>query len=444
VWAFGLVSADAHAAIKQRTVPGELRRMLRAGAIDATQHDARRAEYGRVKKTVKRLPAGLRRNELGAVVRSVDGIAARGSLTVSRLAPLWLTLERNRHWWTTQPLPASGKRVSFLGSELVWQYYPGQGFQLQPLANFGKLNGLWQGKLYDDRLAMMLDELLAIAAKRGNGLAWEYYFTYTGGRPPWVSGLAQGTAVQALARAAIRLDRKEEVLPLAEQALAVFEERAPTGVRVPIDDGAHYAIYSFRPALRVLNGFLQALVGLSDFAGYANNERARGLFADGDRVARREVPGYDTGAWSLYSRGDSTHESDLSYHRLLTGFLQGLCTRTERPVYCETASNFTRYETEKPKLELLTSKLRGGTNGRLRFGLSKISRVGVRVALGSKLVFTQPAFTIGYGKRSLAWRVPRRAGTYRVALTAVDLAGNVGSTEGEVEVSKPKPRKHKH
>jgi hypothetical protein len=417
--------------------------MLQSGAIDQTQHDDRRAAYDRVKATVKRLPAGLRRNELGAVVRSVDGIAARGLLTVSRLAPLWLTLERNRHWWTTQPLPASGRRVSFLGSELVWQYYPGQGFQLQPLANFGKLNGLWQGKLYDARLAKMLDELLAIAAKRGDGLAWEYYFTYAGGRPPWVSGLAQGTAVQALARAGIRLGRKEEVLPIAEQALNVFETRAPGGVRVPIGDGAHYAIYSFRPGLRVLNGFVQALVGLSDFAGYANDERARGLFADGERVARREVPGYDTGAWSLYSRGDDTRESDLGYHRLLKGFLQGLCTRTEQPVYCETAANFARYETEKPKLELLTRKLRGGTTGRLRYSLSKISRVGVRVGLGPKLVFTQPALTVGHGDRSLTWRVPRRAGRYSVGVTAVDLAGNVGTATGEVEVTKPQPKKRK-
>ena len=308
---------------------------------------------------------------------SVEGIAARGSLTVSRLAPLWMTLERNRQWWTTQPLPASGQRVSFLGSELVWQYYPGQGFQLQPLANFGKLNGLWQGKLYDDRLARMLDELLGIAAQRGER-ARLGVLLHLRGRASAVGQRARAGDRGAGAGAGRDPARSQGGGAPARRAGArgIFEERPPTGVRVPIDDGAHYAIYSFRPGLRVLNGFLQALVGLSDFAGYANDERARGLFADGDRVARREVPGYDTGAWSLYSRGDVTHESDLCYHRLLTGFLRGLCTRTEQPVYCETESNFARYETEKPKLELLTKKLRGGTAGRLRFRLSKISRVG--------------------------------------------------------------------
>lgn len=438
----GIAAPGAQAA-KKRTVPGELRRMLLAGAIDPAEHDARRAAFDRVKGTVRRLPAGARRNELGAVVRDVEGIAARGSLTVSRLGPLWLTLERNRQWWTTRPLLPGGLRVSFPGSELVWQYYPGQGLQLQPLASFGKLNALWAGKVYDDRLARLLDELLGVAAERGAGVAWEYYFTYAGGRPPWVSGLAQGTAVQALARAAIRLGRKQEVLPLAERALGVFEARPPVGVRVPIGDGAHYAEYSFRPRLRVLNAFVQALVGLSDFAGYANDDRARGLFADGERVARREVPSFDTGAWSLYSRGAVTHESDLGYHRLLRGFLRGLCARTERPVYCDTESNFARYETERPRLELVTTRLRGGTAGRLRFRLSKISRVGLRVALGSRLVFARAAVPVGHGTRTLAWPVPRRPGRYGVALTAVDLVGNVGSTSAVVEVSKPKRKRRR-
>ena len=140
------------------------------------------------------------------VLAAVEGIAARRQLTPSRLTPLWLTLQRNLEWWTTGPLLASGRRVEFQGSELVWQYYPGQGLQLQMLGNFGKLNGLW-GTRANARLAVMLDELLPLAAERAGGLAWEYYFTFGGGRPPWVSGLAQGTAVQALARAATRLRR---------------------------------------------------------------------------------------------------------------------------------------------------------------------------------------------------------------------------------------------
>jgi hypothetical protein len=36
--------------------------------------------------------------------------------------------------------------------------------------------------------------------------------------------------------------------------------------------------------------------------------------------------------------------------------------------------------------------------------------------------------------------VPRKAGEYDVALTATDLAGNVGTAEGTIDVLKPKKR----
>jgi hypothetical protein len=39
--------------------------------------------------------------------------------------------------------------------------------------------------------------------------------------------------------------------------------------------------------------------------------------------------------------------------------------------------------------------------------------------------------------------VPRRAGDYDVTLTAVDLAGNVGTAEGTIEVLKPKPKRRR-
>ena len=141
-------------------------------------------------------------------------------------------------------------------------------------------------------------------------MAWEYYFSFGGGRPPWVSGLAQGTAVQALARAATRLKRQADVLPIAQRALAIFEAPTPQGVRVPAEHGNHYAIYSFAPDLRVLNGFIQSLIGLHDYARLSGDPRGTALFAAAEPQARSEVPLYDTGAWSLYSRGSSTHESE--------------------------------------------------------------------------------------------------------------------------------------
>jgi D-glucuronyl C5-epimerase C-terminus len=373
-------------------------------------------------------------------VATVEDIAARRQLTPSRLGPLWLTMERNLEWWREGPLLPSGRRVEFEGSELVWQYYPGSGLQLQMLGNFGKLNGLWGGR-ENDRLAFMLDELLALAAERAGGVAWEYYFSFGGGRPPWVSGLAQGTAVQALARSANRLRRQADVLPIAQRALTIFDAPTPQGVRVPAEQGNHYAIYSFAPDLRVLNGFIQSLVGLYDYARLSGDARGTALFEAAEPQARAEVPLYDTGAWSLYSRGSSSRESSLSYHDLLQGFLENLCERTDREVYCTTAENFVAYKSQPPAIEVTPRRLRGGKPGRVAFELSKISNVTLKITRGSKVVESRPFGTVGYGKRTFGWDVPRRRGDYTVQLDVRDLAGNAASAQAVVTVLKPKRKK---
>ena len=417
----------------------ELSRLAATGAIPAAERAERATAFRAVQRTVKRLPRGsTRRNELAGVVATVEGIAARRALTGPRLVPLWLTLERNRAYWSANATGPSTRRLSFPGSQLVWQWFPGQGLQIHPLANFGRLNQLWASRSPD--MEPLLDELLALRVPRAGGVAWEYYFTFAGGRPPWVSGLAQGTGVQSIARVAQRTGRAAEVLPIAREALGVFATPPPAGVRVATGDGAHYALYSFDPGLRVINGFIQALVGLYDLVRIGNDERARTLYADGERVARVELPTFDTGAWSLYSRGSVEHESDLSYHQLLRSFLRSMCTRTEDPVYCDTELRFARYELEPPQLSLVTTTLRGGTEGRLLLRLSKISRVGLRVERAGRVVTARSAVVLGHGTPALRWPVPRTAGEYEVRLTAVDLAGNVGTAEGTLEVLKPKKR----
>jgi hypothetical protein len=226
-----------------------------------------------------------------------------------------------------------------------------------------------------------------------------------------------------------------------KQALGVFKTRTPEGVRVPTGDGAEYALYSFAPNLHVINGFLQALTGLYDLGRISGDPEAQALYAEGERVARRELPTYDTGAWSLYSTGSSTHESDLSYHQLLRSFVHNMCTRTRDPVYCDTELRFARYELEDPVISLVTTTLRGGTVSKVKLRLSKISRVGIKFSRGGKVISTRPAVVVGHGTPALSWTVPRRAGAYDLDVTAVDLAGNVGTTEGTIEVLKPKKKR---
>jgi hypothetical protein len=437
--AWGGVAAPAQAADK-RTLNKELAKLLDSGAIDQATYDAHRATLAGVRRELKRL-TGTRRTELAGAYAVVKGIAKRGNLRAARLPPVMLELQRNLEYWPAQPLLANGQRIVFEGSELVWQEVPGQGIHLHPLANFGKLNAYARNRRQVTRTTQLLDELLAVAVPRGGGLAWEYYFTFDGGRGPWISGLSQGTALQAIARSAQKLDRMEELRPVIAEGLEMFEKRPPTGVRVATDAGAHYVQYSFWPSLRIANGFAQSLVGLYDVAQITGDPVAQRLFEEGDAQGRLELPTYDTGAWSLYSRGAIARESDLGYHTLLRDFLANLCDRTATPEYCDTATHYTTYLEEPPVVELRTRRLRGAKAGRLRFDLNKISSVTVIVTGpdGRQVVRTALG-RIGRGLRSLSWTPPRKGGDYTLRVEAVDLAGNPETVEGPLEVVKGKRR----
>jgi hypothetical protein len=413
--------------------------MLASGIIGQPDYTAAKQAYDDAKRSWKKI-TGLRKKELKAVLDNADGIAKRGQLTAVRVKPLAATLNRNREWWTTGFIPKANQRVEFAGSQLVWQYYPGQGIQLQMLGNWGKVNGLTSRKRNAEDLQAMLGELIPLASDRGGAVTWEYYFQFDGGLPPWTSGLTQATALQALARSS-QYFSQPAFLEIAQRGLGIFEMAPPTGVRVDgaAGQGPHYLIYSFAPDLRVINAFLQSVIGLYDYSNISGDPRAQSLYATAEKEAEAEVPTYNTGNWSLYS---TTRESDLSYHKLVTGFLQGLCDRLGVPVYCNTAQAFTDQLKIAPVTTPVTRRIRGGEPAKLAFNLSKISRVGLTVVDSSgKTVFTTSA-VVGFGKREFAWSTPpKKAGLYTLRVRATDLAGNQGAAaEGPLRVLKPRKK----
>jgi hypothetical protein len=452
----------------RRTVRSELARMLAAGAIDRATHDARLATDLDARRLLRRL-SGTRRAALGAVLANLDEITARGDLDVSRLPELFETVARNREWWSRGPLLGYGQRVSFQGSPLVWQYYTGEGLQIQWLGSFGKANALWKSRTHDEDLRALLDAALGLAAQRAGGIGFEYLFDFDGGRPPWVSGLAQGTGIQALSRAAVRLS-ESRYFEAARAALGVFREPPPSGVRVSTALGAHYLIYSFAPGMRVLNAFTQAINGLHDFALLADDPAGRALFAAGEAELRGELPAYDTGAWSRYSL---RQDADLGYHKLARDFLENLCTRLEEdaarpppgapgvaattggaaptaparavaPVpdpepYCAAATRFSSYLHQRPVVALVTRRARAGKPAVLKLSLSKPSYVKLAVMRGPR-TFAVLAARLGSGRQALVWRQPRAAGRLEILLRATDLAGNVGSARGELAVLGARPK----
>src|SRR3954471_210077 len=344
-----LCAVPAAQAAKRRTVTGELQRMYAGGSLAQADYAADRATYVDARAKVKKL-SGARRLELSGVIRDLEDMAARGQFEPTRLPPLFLTLQRNLEYWTTRPLIGNGARVTFPPSQLVWQLYAGHGIQIQWLGTFGALNALGKTKRNDAKTDALLSEALPLASARAGGLAWEYLFPFDGQRPPWASSLAQGTGLQAMARAATRLGRQQEVMPILHQGLGIFQASPPQGVRIPDAGGAHYLQYSGLPRLKILNGFIQSLVGLYDYAALSGDPLGQSLFQAGGVGGRQEVPRFDTGAGSLYSLGTSAHESDLNYHTLLRDFLDQLCSRTAAVEYCGAAQRFTAYLASPPAI----------------------------------------------------------------------------------------------
>ena len=291
------------------------------------------------------LQAGAAQSELGGVIANVEALDATGQLTPSRVAATLMTLRRNAEFWAANEPPVAGTRVVFTGSPVLLEYYPGEGLQIQPLANFGKANAAYasckaKGNTTCSTLRALLDAMISLASERGGFTAWEYFFDFEGGTPPWISAMSQGTGIQALSRA-YKLTGETKYRDAAAAAVGAFETAPPTGVAVPSTGGTHFLMYSYAPELFIFNGFLQSLVGLDDYRDFTGDPRGTTLFRAGHGNAKAIIPLSDTGSWSRYSVGGP--ESTLGYHVLLRDILGSLCRRQGNPVYCETAARFTQY-----------------------------------------------------------------------------------------------------
>jgi hypothetical protein len=376
--------------------------------------------------------------EMGAVIANAQQFAATGAMIPSRLDEIFTTLWRNRVWWASGVVPTDGQRIEFSGSQIVWEYYPGQGLELQVLGTFGKADGLYTaGPTQYSNMLSLMGEMLPMAAIRNGALTWEYLFQFENGLPPWTSAMSQGTAIEALTRASKastalgNLAGAANYLQVAHQALAILQQAPPEGVAAPAPYGTRYLLYSFNPGELVINGFLQTLIGLWDYQHTSGDATALAMFKSGSAEAKYELPSYDTGAWSLYEPGQ---EDSLDYHQLVTGFLHQLCQKTGAQIYCTEAHRFDTYLTTPPLVSLVTTGAASGASATISFTLSKISNVSITIVDASQQTVFSSAGQFAYGTDSFtAPALP--PGTYAVKLTATDLAGNVGTTSGSLTIT---------
>jgi hypothetical protein len=435
------VRARASTKRGRRAVYSTLRRELRRKRIRQADYRRWRATYVRSVRTLRRL-RGARATQLRYVLTSVESLALRRRLGATRMPVAFLQLERNRQYWPRLPYPATGDQVSFRGSQVLFQYFAGEGLQLHPLSTFKKANHLHgacerkEPGCDTEALRRILDEMTTLAVKRGRGfIAWEYLFHFGGGTPPWMSGMAQATGIQAYGRAAALLGEARYV-ETARRALGAFETSPPSGVRTTGPrGGVHYLQYSFAPRLFIFNAFLQSLIGLHDFGQLAEDERARRLFREAEPEAREEVPLSDVGDWSLYSYAG--HESSSDYHELLREFLQSMCTRRLGSLYCDYARRYRGYQVDPPELTWKGPDVATEDEPTaIRFNVSKLSAIEVKITNPhGKVTFSRLA-TFRRGDGSFTW-TPRGPGVFTVSVAAKELRTGLGKRDrdsGEIQV----------
>jgi hypothetical protein len=389
-----------------------------AGRIDASEADDYRGAASAAATVLPKLPSSRYRN-LAAVVHQVAGFWK--GYDEPRGRTLFAMLDFNTRWFASHWDQKSGTDVVDYSDGVWYRAFPGVGFQFHPLENFGKLNNFVAAK-NDIRAAQLAQSLLDRSVVRGGGLAWEYYFRFGGGRPPWVSGMAQAVAAQALARAGARLADPR----LTSAAHRVYN--TVPGLTRHVATGPWIRLYAFS-GVTVLNAQLQTIVSLQDYAAQTGDPDAAALAQQLQGAATALLPRFDTGYWSLYSLGGD--EAPLGYHKFVVRLLTTLAKRTSDGTFATYAQRFGDDLREPPVVKEGSGPgpiypwpadgYRDSASYRVWF--SKRSTVRLLIDDAPK------PFVVSRGWHWIAWAPGKLApGMYTPDLRAIDVVGNASET----------------
>ncbi|MGB2952840.1 MAG: D-glucuronyl C5-epimerase family protein [Gaiellaceae bacterium] len=329
---------------------------------------------------------------------------------------LFSMLDLNVRYLARRDPPQAGT-TTVASDGIVYRAFPGQGFQFHPLANFARLNTLVLAA--DPATVPLAQALIARGVPVGDRMRWEYGFPFEGASPPWVSGMAQAVAAQALARTAAKFDPA-----LMDDARAAYRT-VPAGLVELVAGVPWIKLYDFSREA-VLNAQLQAVISLGDYAALSGDTGAQTLADALAQSSRTLLPRFDTGYWSLYSLGGPY--ANLNYHTYVVSLLAKLAVRTKDPFWKSYADRFSAYVTEPPALKpgpqappvYPRDTVRDAAL--VKFWLSKPAQVtltaaGVRVSV----------WLLGGWHGVVVRPKPLAPGEYPVAVRAVDLAGNAAT-----------------
>jgi hypothetical protein len=394
-----------------RPVPGEraalaaVRQAVKAGRLTPSAAKLDRAEIARAAHLVRVLPSGRRER----VQVALEEVAALGrGLTSTRAAAVFGQLRANDDYFAQHDPPRGGTGTDITDADgIVYRYFAGRCFEFHPLANFSALNAHVAAKdaAGTERLA---DALVARGVSRaGGGTVWEYYFPF-GGRPPWVSGMAQAVAAQAFARAASLVPGQSTAF--LQEATRAF--RAVPRLTMKLAAGPWIRLYSFSKN-PVLNAQLQTVLSLETYANATSDSAASTLAARMKQAAAATVGRFDTGYWTNYSLAGNP--SPLSYQKFVVQLLHKLAP--DDPRFARAAGRFASYLKQPPAFKLADVPL-----GAVRFWLSKPASVSASTTAGRSM-----RLRLDEGWHTLSFGQPKRTGFYAITVTAVDLAGNRAS-----------------
>lgn len=372
-----------------------------------------RADVTRAMADVARLPK-LRGAVIAVQLQQIT--ALWDSYTKPRALALFSQLEENLDYLETHIIPPGRIDVSD-DDGVVYRWFPGKGLEFHPLAAFGALNA---AALAQDaeRTGLLSTALVDRAIPRGNGVIWEYSFNFGFGRPPWVSGMAQAVAAQALGRASAVLEDPTLSLVAARAYAAV------TPLTMQLSTGPWVRLYGFNREV-VLNAQLQAILSLLQYSGDTGDTAAGTLARRLDTSAQAMLPRFDTGDWSLYELGGAYATKE--YQLFVTQLLAKLAAQTQDPFWIAASQRFHGYYYDPPAVTsgpapptIYPQPLDGFLDvAQIPITLSQNASVSLAVA------GQVTTFRLSRGAHTLTWTPPAdlAQGTYPVQISATNRAG---------------------
>jgi hypothetical protein len=389
----------------QKTALAGIKRGVAKGWITRSDAARYRNTVNRATKLIRNLPAS-RRAPIASNLHQVAQVATK--LTRARATAVLGQLAFNNDYFAAHGVPARHTDISDADG-VVYRYMSGSGFEFHPLANFGALNAKVTAGQVDavQRLEQALIE--RGVNEPGGGLGWEYYFNYSGGRGPWLSGMAQAVAAQAFSNAASVVEADSTRLMATAQAAY---RTIPGRLIFSRSSGPWIRLYGFNK-LVVLNAQLQSVVSLRDYANASADGEAATLATKMELAAATDLRRFDTGYWTYYSLPRTP--STLDYQKFVVQVLRKLNSSDAR--LSAATTRFATYAKQPAAFKIASSGA-----GKVHFWLSKPASVEMKSPAGKT-----KRLTLYGGWYNLGWKLPKKAGSYSVAVKARDWAGNTSS-----------------